>query len=73
MPAQQAVTFQHALDTIESLPGEQQDDLIEIVRRRRLEQRRDALANRVREARQAYARGDIDRGTVSDFMGEIAG
>ena len=71
MPEQQIVTFQQALDTVEALPGHQQDDLVEIVRRRRSEQRRDSVAGRVREAREAYARGDVNRGTVEDFMREI--
>jgi len=71
MPEQQIVTFQQALDTVEALPGYQQDDLVEVVRRRRLEQRRDSVASRVREAKEAYTRGDVSRGTVEDFMREI--
>jgi hypothetical protein len=72
MPVQQTVTFQQALDTVEALPGHQQDDLVEVVRRRRLVQRRDDIASRGREAREAHARGDVRRGTVEDFMREIA-
>jgi len=71
MPDQQTVTFQQALEAIEALPGYQQDDLMEIIRRRRIEQRRDSIANRISEAKQAYARGEVSRGTVRDFMREI--
>ncbi|MCP4658599.1 MAG: hypothetical protein GY856_24580 [bacterium] len=71
MPEQQTVTFQQALETIEALPGYQQDDLMEIIRRRRLEQRRDSIATRISEAKQAYARGEVSRGTVQDFMRDV--
>ncbi len=71
MPEQQTVTFQQALDAVETLSGYQQDDLIEVVRRRRLEQRRNSIATRIQEAKEAYARGAVNRGTVEDFMREI--
>ena len=71
MPEPQTVTFQSALETVEALPGHQQDDLIQIIRRRRLEQGRDAIASRITEAKRAHARGEVSRGTVADFMREI--
>jgi len=66
------VTFQEALDIVESLPEYQQEDLVDIIRRRLIEQRRDRLADSIREAREEYARGEVKRGTVDDLMKELS-
>ncbi len=66
------ITFQKALEIIESLPENQQEDLIDIIRRRLIEQRRDRLAESIREAREDYARGDVKKGTVDDLMKEVS-
>ncbi|MBI3249250.1 MAG: hypothetical protein HYZ50_22345 [Deltaproteobacteria bacterium] len=71
MSIQQAVTLQEALDIVESLPEYQQEDLINIIQRRRLEHRREVLAKRMKEARAEYARGEAPRGTVDDLMKEL--
>jgi hypothetical protein len=71
MSSQQTVTFQEALDIIESLPEHQQEDLINIIQRRRLERRRELLAESIEEARAAYARGEVTRGPVDKLMQEI--
>ena len=71
MSSQQTVTFQEALDIIESLPERQQKDLINIIQRRRLERRRELLAESIKEARAEYARGEVTRGTVDKLMQEI--
>ncbi len=42
--SQEGVTFQEALDVIESLPEYQQEDLIEIIRQRLLEHKRELLS-----------------------------
>jgi len=66
------VTFQEVLDIVESLPEYQQEDLVDIIRRRLIEQRRDRLANSIREAREEYGRGEVKRGTVNDLMKELS-
>lgn len=71
MSIQQAVTLQEALDIVESLPEYQQEDLIQIIQRRRLEHRRESLAKHVAEARAEYDRGEVTRGTVEDLMKEL--
>lgn len=68
---QENVTFQRALDMVESLPEYQQEDLISIIRRRRIEHRRDLLAENIKKARGEHARGEVRRGTVDDLMSEI--
>ena len=64
-------TFDEALEIIESFPEEQKESLIEIVKRRLTEKRRDRLAQTVKEVREEYARGEVRRGTFDDLMLEI--
>jgi hypothetical protein len=66
------ITFQEALDAIESLPEYQQEDLIDIIRRRLIEQKKDTLVLRVSEARSEYARGKTRKGTVQDLMRDLS-
>jgi len=65
------LTFHEALELIESLPEEERWSLIEIVRRRLAEERRDEIAKSIREAREQYARGEVKRGTVDDLLREL--
>ena len=64
-------TFDEALDIIESFPEEQRESIVEIVKRRLTEERRERLAQTIKEARQEYARGEVRRGTVDDLIREI--
>ena len=64
-------TFDEVLDIIESFPEEQRESIVEIVKRRLTEERRERLAQTVKEARQEYARGEVRRGTVDDLIREI--
>lgn len=66
------VTFQKALDVVESLPEYQQEHLVETIRHRLMEYRRAALAENIREAKEEYSRGEVTRGTVDDLMREIS-
>ena len=67
----EGLTFQRALEIIESFPEEQRESLIEIVKQRLIEERRDRLSQSVREAKEEYSRGKIKRGTVDDLMREL--
>jgi len=66
------ITFNDALEIVESLPEEQRESLIEIVKNRLIEERRDRFAQNIKEAREEYARGDIRKGTVDDLMRETS-
>ena len=68
----QNITFQKALEIVESLPEEQRESLIDIVKRRLIEERRDRLAQSIKEAKDEYKRGEIKRGTVEDLMHELS-
>ncbi len=65
-------TFQKALEIIESLPEEQRESLIDIVKRRLIEERRDRLAQNIKKAKGEYKLGEIERGTVDDLMHELS-
>ncbi len=71
MSISSTVTFQEALEIVESFPESQQDELVEIVRRRRLERRRLILAESVSEARSEYRRGEVRQGSVDDLLKEL--
>jgi len=72
MSTQQSITFQEALDIIESLPEYQQEDVVDIIRHRLIEHRRELLAKSVKEAREEYIKGEVKRGTVDDLMRELS-
>jgi hypothetical protein len=65
------VTFQEALEIIEALPEYQQEDLVNVIKNRIIEQRRELLAKNIREAKEEYARGEVKKGTVDDLMKEL--
>ena len=66
------VTFQKALEIIESFPEEQRESLIEVVKHRLVEERRDRLARSIQEAREEFSRGEFKRGTVDEFLRELS-
>ncbi len=63
--------FQEAIETVEALPPDDQILLIEIIRQRLIQHRRGELATEIAEAREAYRRGEVRRGTVADLMEEL--
>ena len=72
MSRHQIVTFQEALDIVESLPENQQENLIEVIQHRLIERRREKLAEHVREAREEYRRGEVRQGTADYLIKEVA-
>jgi len=65
-------TFDEALDIIESFPEEQRESIVEIIKYRLAEERRERLAQTIKEAREEYACGEVRRGTVDELMREIS-
>lgn len=53
-------------------PEEQRESLTDVVKRRLIEERRDRLAQSIKEAREEYKRGEIKQGTVDDLMHELS-
>lgn len=62
------ITFNDVLEIVDSLPEGQRETLIEIVKHRLIEERRDKLAQRIKEAKEAYAKGEVRKGSVDDLM-----
>lgn len=62
--------FQEVIETVEALPPDDQQLLIEIIRQRLIQHRRTELAADIAEARKAYREGQVRRGTVTDLMEE---
>lgn len=63
--------FSGVLEAAENLPLDAQEELIEILKKRGIEQRRGELARDVRNARSEYKRGRSKPSTVKDIMQEI--
>lgn len=70
MNKQKTPMFQEAIDIVESLPKRQQESLIDIIRHRLIDRRRDLFAKNITKARDEYAKGKVKRGTVDDLMME---
>ena len=71
MPDRSNVTFQEALEIIEALPEYRQEDLVNVIKHRIIEQRREYLAKNIGEAKEEFARGEVKKGTVDDLMKEL--
>lgn len=63
--------FNRTLEAVEALPAEEQVLLIELVKNRLKQNRRDELLEAVKESREAFKRGDVKSGTVADLMEEL--
>jgi hypothetical protein len=71
MSESHAARFDEVLEAVESLPEQQQESLIEIVRRRQIERRREGLATSLREAREELSRREVRRGSAEDLLDEL--
>lgn len=63
--------FQDVLERIEQLSVSDQEALIEIVQKRRIELRRQEIAKNARATRQAFHEGRASYGTVDDLRREL--
>jgi hypothetical protein len=63
--------FQQALEMVETLPAEQQSDLVDVIRRRLIEQRRDEIAASIRLTKADCRAGRVKKGTVADLMRDL--
>ncbi len=63
--------FAEILDAVDELPLEEQAELIEVVRRRLLERRRDELTEEVQEARRDFQAGRCLPGTPDEILRDI--
>jgi hypothetical protein len=68
---QTVVSFGEVLEAVDKLSLEEQESLIDILRRRMIERRRAELAKDIEEARQEFREGACQPATPSDIMEEI--
>ncbi|WP_293041383.1 hypothetical protein [Moorena sp. SIO1F2] len=63
--------FNQILEMIDALSLEEQNDLINIVRHRQIEQRREEITVNITKAHLDYQQGNVFRGTVDDVIAEL--
>ena len=67
----QTTHFSQILEMIDHLSLDEQEDLINIVRHRQIERRREEIAVNIAQAHQEYQQGKVFRGTVDDVIAEL--
>ena len=63
--------FQELIETVEALPPDEQETLVEIIHLRLAQGKRAQLIEDVAQARDAFKRGDVRRGSAADLMAEV--
>jgi hypothetical protein len=69
--AAQSLSFQDLIEAVESMPLDDQSMLVELINKRIIEKRRAALVDEVLEARRAFKKGKVKRGTLEDLMKDL--
>lgn len=69
--AAQSLSFQDLINAVESLPIDEQSMLVELINKRIIEKCRSELVAEVKEAREAFRRGEVKRGTVEDLVKDL--
>ena len=65
--------LQQALDVVESLPPDDQEALIDLIRHRLVEKRRAEIARNAEETLQAVRDGSAQYGSVEDLRRDLLG
>jgi hypothetical protein len=64
-------SFDAILELVEEMSDDEQIILIDLIKKRRTEKRRDEIALNIVRANEDYARGQVFRGTLDDVMAEL--
>ncbi len=64
-------SFQELLESVESLPLDDQQMLLDIINMRIIEKRRDELMADMEESLEAYKKGEVRIGTVDDILRDL--
>ena len=67
------IVFQEIIDSIEGLSVEDQDYLFELIRKRRIENRRAEILANAEEVMQSFKDGTAKRGSVDDLIADLMG
>ena len=73
MIVDQNTPFQKALDAVESLPFDEREEVLEIIRMRLAEDRREEIAANAREAVNAVRERRAMSGTIEDLKKDLLG
>lgn len=65
------LSFSDVLESVEALPDDEREMLVDIVRKRMSEKRREEIIRSVREADAEFAAGKCKPATVDEIMHEI--
>jgi hypothetical protein len=64
-------SFQELIESVEALPLDDREILMEIINKRIIEQRRDELEADMEESLEAYRKGEVRVGTVDDLLRDL--
>ena len=67
----QAIQFNEILEIVDSLTLNEQNELIDIIKHRQIQQRRDEIAQNISIAKEEYKSNKVFRGTVDDVIAEL--
>ena len=67
----QAIQFNEILEIVDSLTLVEQNELIDIIKHRQIQQRRDEIAQNISIAKEEYKNDKVFRGTVDDVITEL--
>ena len=67
----QTMQFSQILEMIDHLSFDEQDDLVNIVKHRQIEKRREQIDQNISQARQDYQNGNVFRGNVAAIIAEL--
>jgi hypothetical protein len=73
MNTNQITPFQKALEAVESLPFDDREEIIEIIKRRLAEDRREEIAANAREAVHAVREKRAKYGTIEELKKDLLG
>ena len=65
--------FQQIIDSIEGLSIEDQDYLFELIRKRRIENRRQEILANSEEVMKSFENGTAKKGSVDDLIADLLG
>jgi len=63
--------FQEIIESIEALSAEEQEYLWDLVRKRRIEQRREEIANHAEILKLEFKQGRAKQGTIDDSIADL--
>jgi hypothetical protein len=67
----ETLVFNEVLEAVEALPPERQQTLVEIMRLRLGERRREEIRRNAELAREQFVAGQLPRGTVEDLLRDL--